>query len=75
MKGRARAAKQSTDRDVFLAWHIAVFGVRAYIGKLGDLDKYIKSDSPKPPKTPDQMLADLQALQAMGVPMNIKKLH
>lgn len=74
MDGCARAAKRKSDASIAHAWHVAVFGVRAYGGKLKSLDKYI-SVPKRRPQTNEEMLAELKAFQSRGVPMNIKKLH
>jgi hypothetical protein len=75
MKATARAAKQAYDREIFSAWHTAVFALSGYSGKLKSLDKYLNVKPIKKGQTTDEMLAALKAYQASGVSMNIKRLH
>lgn len=75
MKANARAAKSQYDLAIFEAWHVAVFGTRAYVGKLEGLDKYLSKDKPKKAQSNDEKLAALMMFQSRGASMNIKKMH
>lgn len=73
MEARARAAKRAGDLAVYQAWHTAVFGVRAYGGKLKGLEKYLATP-PRKAQTADDMLAAFQQLAARN-PISIRQIN
>ena len=73
MEGRARAAKRRFDENVALAWHMAVFSVRADNGKLEQLSKYL--EGPSKPQTPDEMLEILQSMATRTDGITIEKMN
>lgn len=73
MDGAALAAKRSHEAEIIQAWHVAVFGVAAYNGKLKSLDRYIAK--PKRQQSNAEMLAIMREFKAAGASMTFKKMN
>lgn len=56
-------------RDVSLAWHMANFGIAAYVGTLPDLDALLRRVNAGPRKSSELNLEAALIGEQLGVPM------
>lgn len=69
MEARHEARKAELRDDTRRAWQFANFAGVAFVGKLKNLDHYLR----KPAQDPGEMLTVLRALKAGGANMTIKR--
>lgn len=58
--------RDNSTRDLVSAWHVATFGIAAYVGKLPSLSKVLaRLEGPKGQMSPDGLAA---AMKTVGIP-------
>jgi hypothetical protein len=76
MEGAALRRKQEIDLATYTAWHVAVFGLGMYAGKMKGkaLADFIQSEKPdKQPLQYARAIAFFQRLKAQGVSVEITR--
>ncbi len=64
MDAKHEARKASFRDDTRLAWQIGNFVGAAFVGKLKDLNHYLKDDGPKKPQSAKSLLETMRAVAA-----------